>query len=388
MKYLVLLCDGMSDYPVEKLGGLTPMQAAKKPNMDKLAAVSELGLVKTVQDDMKPGSDVANLSVLGYDPAIYYSGRSPFEAASIGIEMEPNDVAIRCNLVKLSEEDDFQNATMLSYCADDIHTEEAEKIIALVNENLSSECFKFYTGIQYRHCLIWKNGKLNLSITPPHDITGKRVGDYIEKSENNKELLELMYKSYDFLKGKQANSIWLWGEGKKRDLPSFKDKFGKSAAMISAVDLLKGIGKFTGMDVINVPGATGYLDTNFAGKANAAINALKSGADFVYLHIEAPDECGHRGEVDGKIKAIELIDALVLKPFLEAFDNEPLKILICPDHATPLSLCTHTNDPVPYLIYDSVKAQKGAETFTEETAKASGNYIAAGHTLMEKLLKV
>jgi len=378
----------MSDYPVEKLDGLTPMQAAKKPNMDKLAAVSELGLVKTVQDGMKPGSDVANLSVLGYDPAIYYSGRSPFEAASIGIEMEPSDVAIRCNLVKLSDEDDYRNATMLSYCADDIHTEDAEKIISLVNEKLGSEQFKFHTGIQYRHCLIWKNGKLNLNITPPHDITGKRVGDYLKESENNSELLELMYKSYDFLRGKQANSIWLWGEGKKRDLPLFSEKFGKSAAMISAVDLLKGIGKFTGMDVINVEGATGYLDTNFAGKANAAINALKSGTDLVYLHIEAPDECGHRGEIEGKIKAIELIDELVLKPFLEAFKDDDIKILICPDHATPLSLCTHTNDPVPYLIYDSTKLQKGTPVFTEETAKASGNYIAAGHTLMEKLLNV
>ncbi|MDR2558726.1 MAG: cofactor-independent phosphoglycerate mutase [Oscillospiraceae bacterium] len=386
MKYLVLLCDGMSDEPIKKLGNITPMQAAKKPAMDRLSRVSELGLVKTVQDNMKPGSDIANLSILGYDPEVYYSGRSPYEAASMGIELEPDDVAIRCNLVKLSNEDDFRDATMLSYCADDIRTDEAAEIIALVNDNLSGEHFKFHAGIQYRHCLVWKNGKLNLSMTPPHDITGMRVGDYIKTNENNSELLELMYKSYELLKGKQANSIWLWGEGKRRELPSFRDKFYKKAAMISAVDLLKGIGKFTGMDVINVPGATGYLDTNFAGKCGAAIDALKSGTDLVYLHIEAPDECGHRGEVEGKIKAIELIDELVLKPFLAAFENEHVRILICPDHATPLSLRTHTNDPVPYLIYDSKKLQKGAETFTEETAKASGNFVEVGHELMGRFL--
>ncbi|MCL2696808.1 MAG: cofactor-independent phosphoglycerate mutase [Oscillospiraceae bacterium] len=397
MKYLVLLCDGMSDYPIEKLGGITPMQAAKKPAMDRLAAVSELGLVKTVQDHMKPGSDVANLSILGYDPELYYSGRSPYEAASMGIKLASSDVAIRCNLVKLSDADDFRDAVMLSYCADDIHTDEAAELIALVNTNLGSEQFKFYTGIQYRHCLIWKNGKLNLNIIPPHDITGRRVGDCIEVNENNAELLALMQKSYKLLKSKQANSIWLWGEGKSRDLPLFSDKYNKKAAMISAVDLLKGIGKFTGMDVISVPGATGYLDTNFTGKSNAAINALKSGADLVYLHIEAPDECGHRGEVEGKIKALELIDELVLAPFLEAFKDEKIKILICPDHATPLSLRTHTNDPVPYLIYDRSASGgntpcggsspiKGAKTFTEETAKASGNFIKIGHTLMEKFL--
>jgi 2,3-bisphosphoglycerate-independent phosphoglycerate mutase len=386
MKYLVLLCDGMSDYPLEALGGRTPMQAARKPNMDRLASVSELGLVKTVQDGMSPGSDVANLSILGYDPAAYYSGRSPLEAGSMGIKMEPDDVAIRCNLVTLSEESDFRDATMLSYCADDIRTDEAAKIIALVNEKLGSERFRFHAGTNYRHCLIWKNGRVNLSLTPPHDITGMKVGDHIEVNESNAVLLELMYESYKFLRGKKANSIWLWGEGKKRELPSFYESFGKRAAMISAVDLLKGIGKFTGMDVINVPGATGYLDTNFAGKRDAAINALKSGADLVYLHIEAPDECGHRGEVEGKVKALELIDELVLGPFLDAFSGEEIKVLICPDHATPLSLRTHTNDPVPYLIYTSANPQTGAAAFTEEAARQAGNYISVGHELMRKFL--
>jgi len=386
MKYLVLLCDGMSDYPLDALGGKTPMQTAHKPNMDKLARVSRLGLVKTVDDGMSPGSDVANLSILGYDPNVYYSGRSPLEAGSMGIEMEPDDVAVRCNLVTLSDEAEFSGATMLSYCADDIRTDEAAGIITLVNEKLGNERFIFHAGINYRHCLIWKNGKLNLNLTPPHDITGMCIGDHINYNEHNNELLELMSESYNLLRGKQANSIWFWGEGKKRELSAFYEKTGKRAAMISAVDLLKGIGKFTGMDVINVPGATGYLDTNFAGKRDAAVNALKSGTDLVYLHIEAPDECGHRGEIEGKVKAIELIDALVLGPFLEAFEGEAIRILICPDHATPLSLRTHTNDAVPYLIYDSAELQKGAEIFTEETAKEAGNYIADGYTLMEKFL--
>ena len=386
MKYLVLLCDGMSDYPLDALGGKTPMQTAHKPNMDKLARVSRLGLVKTVDDGMSPGSDVANLSILGYDPNVYYSGRSPLEAGSMGIEMEPDDVAVRCNLVTLSDEAEFSGATMLSYCADDIRTDEAAGIITLVNEKLGNERFIFHAGINYRHCLIWKNGKLNLNLTPPHDITGMRIGDHLNYNEHNNELLELMSESYNLLRGKQANSIWFWGEGKKRELSAFYEKTGKRAAMISAVDLLKGIGKFTGMDVINVPGATGYLDTNFAGKRDAAVNALKSGTDLVYLHIEAPDECGHRGEIEGKVKAIELIDALVLGPFLEAFEGEAIRILICPDHATPLSLRTHTNDAVPYLIYDSAELQKGAEIFTEETAKEAGNYIADGYTLMEKFL--
>jgi 2,3-bisphosphoglycerate-independent phosphoglycerate mutase len=397
MKYLVLLCDGMSDYPLENLGGKTPMQTANKPNMDKLSKVSELGLVKTVQDNMKPGSDVANLSVLGYDPAMYYSGRSPLEAGSIGVDMKPTDVSLRCNLVTISDENNSE--IMLDYCAGDISTAEAEILIKYIDENLGKPPFKFYSGIAYRHLLIWDNGTLDVgTLTPPHDILDEKIMPYIAVNGNNKTLYELMEKSRELLKNhpvnleriknnkRPANSIWLWGEGKKRELPSFYEKFGKKAAMISAVDLLKGIGKFTGMEVIYVEGATGYLDTNFAGKRNAAINALKSGTDLVYLHIEAPDECGHRGEVEGKIKAIELIDELVLDGFLEAFENEDIKILICPDHATPLSLRTHTNDAVPYLIYDSRKKQNGANTFTEETAKASGNYVEAGYTLMERFL--
>jgi 2,3-bisphosphoglycerate-independent phosphoglycerate mutase len=389
----------MADYPLEKLANRTPMQAAKKPNIDKLAPLSELGLVKTVQDSMKPGSDVANLSVLGYDPEVYYSGRSPLEAGSIGVDMKPSDVSLRCNLVSLSDEEAFSDKTMLCYCADDITSAEAKILIEHINENLGAPPFSFYSGVAYRHLLIWDGGTLDVGIlTPPHDIMDKKIAPFIIKNADNNALYALMEKSCELLRGhpvniertkngkRPANSIWLWGEGKKRELPSFESKFGKKAAMISAVDLLKGIGKFTGMEVINVTGATGYLDTNFAGKCSAAINALKSGADLVYMHIEAPDECGHRGEIEGKIKAIELIDELVLGPFLKAFENEDIRILICPDHATPLSLRTHTNDPVPYLIYDSTKPVKSAASFTEETAKEAGNYISKGYELMERFL--
>jgi 2,3-bisphosphoglycerate-independent phosphoglycerate mutase len=399
MKYLVLLCDGMSDYPVEKLGGFTPMQVAKKPAMDKLASVSELGLVKTVADHMKPGSDIANLSILGYDPEVFYAGRSPLEAGSIGVSMKSSDVSLRCNLVTLSYDKYFADKTMLCYCADDISSEEAEILIKHVNENLGVLPFTFYSGVAYRHLLIWDNGTLDVgNLVAPHDILDDKIAAHINVNAHNKPLYELMKKSVTLLENhpinlkriennkRPANSIWLWGEGVKRELPSFYEKFNKKAAMISAVDLLKGIGKFTDMNVINVPGATGYLDTNFSGKMNAAVDALKSGADLVYLHIEAPDECGHRGEIDGKVLAIELIDSLVLKPFLTAFEGEAIRILICPDHATPLSLRTHTHDPVPYLIYDSTKPQKGANVFTEETAAASGNFVEIGHTLMEKFL--
>jgi 2,3-bisphosphoglycerate-independent phosphoglycerate mutase len=376
------------------------MQAAKKPCMDKLARVSELGLVKTVQDDMKPGSDVANLSVLGYDPAMYYSGRSPLEAGSIGVEMKPTDVSLRCNLVTLSDEKNFLDKTMLDYCADDISSAEAAVLIEHIDKNLGVPPFSFYSGVAYRHLLIWENGTLDVGdLAAPHDILDKKIAPYIVENAGNKALYALMEKSCELLKNhlvnlerikkgkKPANSIWLWGEGVRRDFPPFAEKYGKKAAMISAVDLLKGIGKVTGMKVINVEGATGYLDTNFAGKTNAAIDALKSGTDLVYLHIEAPDECGHRGEVEGKVKALELIDERVLKPFLDAFTGEEIKILICPDHATPLSLRTHTHDPVPYLIYNSKKAQKGADSFTEDNAKNTGIYIEKGYELMSRFLE-
>ncbi len=399
MKYVVLLCDGMADLKREDLGDNTPMGCAKKPNMDTLAKTAEIGLVKTVVDGIKPGSDVANLSVLGYDPAIYYSGRSPLEAGSIGIDMKPDDVSFRANLVTLSDEAVYEDKTILDYCADDISTEEAAELMKFIAEKLDTDIFHYYSGVSYRHCLIWNGGTLDVgTLTPPHDITGKPIKEYLGFNENSAPLLEMMKKSYDLLKDhpvnkareakglRPANSLWFWGEGVRKSLMSFTEKYGKTGAMISAVDLLKGIGKFTEMDVINVDGATGYIDTNFSGKADAAIKALKGGRDFVYIHVEAPDECGHRFEVQNKIKAIELIDELILGPVLKAFEGEDLKVLICPDHPTPLSLKTHTNAPVPYLIWNSTKAEQGVECFTEEAAEKTGRYVEVGHTLMEHFL--
>lgn len=400
MKYAVLLCDGMADLPREDLTGKTPMGTAKKPNMDKLARVSEVGLVKTVIDTLKPGSDVANLSVLGYDPSVYYSGRSPLEAGSIGIDMKPTDVSFRCNLVTLSDEEKYEDKTIIDYCAGDISTEEAAELIRYIQEKMGNEEFSFYSGVSYRHCLIWDNGTLDVgTLTPPHDITGKKITEYLGINQNGEKLLDMMKRSYDLLrehpvnkkrieKGlRPANSIWLWGEGVRKDLMPFEKKYGLKGAMISAVDLLKGIGKFTEMEVINVPGTTGYIDTNFEGKAQAAIDTLKKGNDFVYIHVEAPDECGHRFEIENKVRSIELIDELILGPILKAFEGEDIKILICPDHPTPLALKTHTNAPVPYLIYDSRKEKEGVEVFSEENAEKTGNYISVGHTLMERFLE-
>ncbi|MCM1299091.1 MAG: cofactor-independent phosphoglycerate mutase [Firmicutes bacterium] len=399
MKYVVLLCDGMADLPREDLTGKTPMGTAHKPNMDRLAKTSEVGLVKTVIDSLKPGSDVANLSVLGYDPSVYYSGRSPLEAGSIGIDMKPTDVSFRCNLVTLSDEADYNDKTMVDYCSGDISSEEAAELIAFIDEKMGSEEFMFYSGVSYRHCLIWDKGTLDVgTLTPPHDITGRKITEYLGVNKNGERLLDMMKRSYDLLKNhpvnqrrverglRPANSIWLWGEGVRKDLTPFEEKYGLKGAMISAVDLLKGIGKFTGMEVIDVEGATGYIDTNFGGKAEAAINTLKKGNDFVYIHVEAPDECGHRFEVQNKVKSIELIDELILGPVLEAFKDEDIKILICPDHPTPLALKTHTNAPVPYLIYDSRRSENGTDKFCEESAEKTGKFVSVGHTLMEHFL--
>lgn len=401
MKYLVVLYDGMADYPVEELGNKTPLEAAECPYMDKLAQTAEVGTIKTVADGLKPGSDVANLSVLGYDPADCYTGRSPLEAGSIGIDMKDTDVSLRCNLVTLSDEEEYSDKTILDYCADDISTEEAEKLVEYLAEKLNNDEFKFYSGVSYRHCLIWNNGTLDIgTLTPPHDITGKPIKEYVPAHQNAEKLYELMKKSYDLLKNhpvnlaraerglRPANSIWLWGEGVKANLEDFKDKFGLKASMISAVDLLKGIGKFSGMNVVNVEGATGYIDTNFDGKAQAAISEFKNGQDFVYIHVEAPDECGHRYEIDNKVKAIEFIDRLILGPVYEYLGStgEDFKILITPDHATPLSLKTHTNDPVPFMIYSSKENKAGVDTFNEKTASETGLFIDKGPTIMNRFI--
>lgn len=402
MKYLVLLCDGMADYPIEEFGGKTPLEAAHKQSMDKLVKKSTIGLVKTVRDGLKPGSDVANLSVLGYDPSVYYTGRSPLEAGSIGIDMADDDISFRCNLVTLSDEENYADKTILDYCAGDISTAEARELVKTLAENFNNEEFELYNGVSYRHCLIWHKGTLDVgTLTPPHDIIGKPIREYIPAHKNAAKLYDMMVKSYDILKDHPvnkarverglapANSMWLWGEGKRAALTPFVEKYGLKASMISAVDLLKGIGKFSGMRVVNVEGATGYIDTNFEGKANAAIDEFKSGQDFVYIHVEAPDECGHRAETENKKRSIELIDEKILTPVLAALDEsgEDYKVLIMPDHATPLSLRTHTNDPIPFMYYHKNGEVEGAETFGETTCKESGVFEPVGHELLKKIIE-
>ncbi|MGN0585694.1 MAG: cofactor-independent phosphoglycerate mutase [Oscillospiraceae bacterium] len=402
MKYVVLLCDGMADYPVDELGGCTPMEKAVKPNMDKLAKSSVIGLVKTVADGLKPGSDVANLSVLGYDPAVCYTGRSPLEAGSIGIDMKDDDISFRCNLVTVSDEDKFEDKTLVDYCADDISTAEAKILVEYLAEHFDNDEFKLYSGVSYRHCLIWHGGTLDVgTLTPPHDITGRKVTEYVPNHPNAAKLYDMMKKSIALLKDhpvnkdriarglRPANCIWLWGEGKRANLDSFMSCYGLKGSMISAVDLLKGIGKFSEMNVVNVDGATGYIDTNFSGKAEAAIKELENGQDFVYIHVEAPDECGHRHEIQNKVKSIELIDEKILGavlPALEKYDD--YKIMILPDHPTPLALKTHTNDPVPFLIYQKSKDNKGADTFNEKTAKESGVFIEKGPSIMKYFIEL
>jgi 2,3-bisphosphoglycerate-independent phosphoglycerate mutase len=410
MKYIVLLCDGMSDLPFDGLNGKTPMQVAKKPNMDKLARVSEIGLVKTVAQDMKPGSDVANLAVLGYNPKDCYTGRSPLEAASLGIDMAADDVSFRCNLVTLSDEgESYENKRMVDYCGGDITTEEAKQLIEAVQERFGNSDFHFYPGVQYRHCLIWHKGTTAIGkLTPPHDISDRIITDHLGVNEAGAALLAMMKASFDLLnnhpvnlarkaKGlRPANSIWLWGEGKRTALQPFAEMTGLpnfKGAMISAVDLLRGIGKLAGMTVIEVPGATAWIDTNFEGKAQAAVDFLHNGGDYAYVHIEAPDECGHRGEAANKVRAIELIDERALGLLLNAMQGEDFRLLICPDHPTPLSTKTHTHDPVPFLIYDSRRdlADREADfcsdfAFTEETAKHAGLFIPNGYELIKRLL--
>ncbi len=401
MKYLVLLCDGMADKKnAAFLGGKTPMEVAHKPNMDALAKTAEIGLCKTVADGLKPGSDVANLSVMGYDPMHCYSGRSPLEAASIGVDLKPTDVALRCNLVTLSDEAEYTEKTMVDYCAGDISTAEATELIAAVQEKFGNEKFTFYAGVSYRHCLVVANGTTELGkLTPPHDISGRKITEYLSTAEEAAELIDMMKESYGFLmehpvnkarieKGlRPANSIWLWGEGRKPKLQDFYELHSKIGGVVSAVDLIKGIGICAGMKTIDVEGATGYIDTNFEGKVAAAKKLFEDGCDMVYIHVEAPDECGHRGESENKQKAIELIDAKALAPMLEYLKSKgDYRILIMPDHPTPLETMTHSADAVPYLLFDSRKAL-GSGVFTEKGAADTGNYIEFGPSVMNRLLE-
>ena len=403
MKYVVILGDGMADYPQPSLGGKTPLDLAKKPNIDKLCEVSEVGLCKTIPVGMKPGSDVANLSVLGYDPKSCYTGRSPLEAASIGIDLKDTDVTARANLVTLSGEEVFEDKTMIDYSAGEITTEEAKTLIEYLKGFLDDEIHSLYAGVSYRHCLVTAFGKIAGDLTPPHDITGKPIKDHLPTSQDGKVYLDIMKKSYELLKdhpinkarvkaGKNpANSLWFWGEGTKPALENFEKKFALKGGMISAVDLLKGIAIISGMKVIEVKGATGNYDTNFSGKAQACIDGLKNGLDFIYIHMEAPDECGHHGDAEHKIYSIEQIDEKVVAPVLDYLKGcgEDFAVLICPDHPTPLNLMTHVSDPIPYLIYKSNKVYGGAKAkgYTESYASETGNFVPSGVELMKKLLE-
>ena len=400
MKYVVVLCDGMADYPVPALGGKTPMMVAKKPHIDALAAKAEVGLVRTVAPGLKPGSDVANMSVLGFDPHRFYTGRSPLEAASIGIDMKDSDVSLRTNLVTLSDKGEpFADKVIEDYCADDISTEEARQLIEAVQAAFGGGKYDFYTGVSYRHCLIWHGGTTELgNMTPPHDITGKVIGPHLSTAETARPLLEMMEKSFDLLKDhpvnkarvaagrRPANCIWLWGEGKRPALRPFEALYGIKGGMVSAVDLLKGIANCAGMEVAEVPGATGYIDTDFEGKAKAALDLLTRN-DLVYVHFEAPDECGHRNEPENKVKAIEMIDSRVL-PILEKGleQYEDYKILLLPDHPTPIVTRTHASDPVPYLLYQKSAPKTGVDTINEKTAKATGIYMENGPAMMPHFL--
>jgi len=403
MKYLVLIPDGMADEHIEQLGNLSPMGKAHKPIMDKLASKSIVGTVSNVPHGMVPESDTANMAILSFDPKTYSKGRSPLEAVSMGIEMKPDETAYRCNVVTLTEEEEnYEDKIILDHSADEITTQEADKLIKSLQEKLGDEYRTFHTGVSYRHCLIWKNSDDKYNFMRPHDILGKRIGDFLPRIDNGGEnFLKLMKDSYDILKDhpvnldrkarglKPANSAWLWSPGKKPQLPSFKEKWGLNASVISAVDLIKGIGICAEMTSINVEGVTGNVHTNYEGKANAAINAFQNGSDFVYVHLEGPDECGHRAELENKVLSIELIDKKVLLPIYEYLKstNEDFKIMVLPDHPTPIRLRTHTIDPVPFMIYSSAAETIGVNTFNEDTCVAVNNYIKDGYTLMDILIE-
>ena len=399
MKYLVLIPDGMADEKIEALGGKTPMAAADKPTTDMLAARSLVGTVSNVPNGMVPESDTANMAILSFDPKVYSKGRSPLEAMSMGLTMEEDHVAYRCNIVTLSDEGEYDEKIMLDHSADEITTAEADELIKALDAALGNDILRFYTGVSYRHCILWHGGNDKYNFMRPHDILGQCIKDHLPHGEDGKVFYELMRKSWDILNHhpvnearrarglRPANSIWLWSPGKKPALPSFKAKWELKAAVISAVDLIKGIGICAEMTSIDVEGATGNVHTNYAGKADAAINAFKEGYEYVYVHVEGPDECGHRAETDNKVLAVELIDKKILKPVYEYLvsSGEDFKIMILPDHPTPVRLRTHTIDPVPFMIYSSREDKAGVAHFTEESAGATGLYVPAGHTLMELL---
>ncbi len=402
MKYFVLIPDGMADEKIAELGNKTPMEAAKKPTMDELAHDALVGTVSNVPAGMVPESDTANMAILSFNPRIYSKGRSPLEAVSMGIEMQPDETAYRCNVVTLSDNgEDYDDKIIIDHSADEITTPEADELIKALQDKLGNDVRKFYTGVSYRHCLVWKNGNDTYPFMRPHDILGKRIGEYLPKRENGGgEFYDLMRESFDILNHhpvneerrkrglKPANSAWLWSPGKKPQLPNFSEHWGLKGAVISAVDLIKGIGLCAGMKSIDVEGATGNVHTNYRGKADAAIGAFRDGYDYVYVHVEAPDECGHRAETANKVLSVEKIDAEILRPVFDYLKStgEDFRVMVLPDHPTPVRLRTHTILPVPFFIWSSDKKRNGVDTFSEETATAKNFYLPYGYHLMELLL--
>ncbi len=400
MKYVIVLGDGMADEPIEQLGGKTPLEYANTPALDDLSKKSEVGMVHTIPDGMKPGSDTANLSVIGYNPKKYYSGRSPLEALSIGVPMKDTDVALRCNIVTISEDDvPFEEKTIIDHSSSEISTEECAVLLQAVAEQLATEEFQFYVGTSYRHCLIWDKGQV-IELTQPHDVLGQVIGQYLPENE---KFYAMMKKSYDILvnhpinvKRKEqglnpANCCWFWGAGTKPMLSSFEEKTGKKGVMISAVDLLKGIAVGAGMAVAEVEGANGGLHTNYEGKVEAAVKALvDENFDFAYIHVEAPDEMGHQGSVEKKVKAIEYLDSRVIGPVVEKLTaaGQDFRMLVLPDHPTPIRVRTHTSDNVPYMLYDSTSLKNETWNYNEREGRTSGNYEAEGHKLIDHLFEI
>ncbi|GFI14931.1 hypothetical protein IMSAGC009_00083 [Lachnospiraceae bacterium] len=403
-KYIIVLGDGMADEPIASLGGKTPLEYADTPALDRLSRFSEIGMVHTIPEGMKPGSDTANLAVLGYDPKIYYSGRSPLEALSIGVPMKDTDVALRCNIVTLSEEDvPFEEQTIIDHSSGEISTQDCTVLLEAVKRELEDETYQFYAGTSYRHCLIWNKGTVT-ELSQPHDVLGQVIGQYLPADE---KLLFMMKRSYEILvnhpinierkkKGlNPANCCWFWGAGTRPGLSSFEEKNHLKGMMVSAVDLLKGIAAGAGMGVAQVEGANGGLHTNYEGKVQAALDALKDGFDFVYIHVEAPDEMGHQGSVEKKVQAVEYLDKRVIGPLTQSLDTEgiPYRLLVMPDHPTPIRVRTHTADSVPFLLYDSTKLydsgneKQGSLKYNEKDARAAGNFIPLGHTIIDRLFE-
>ncbi len=406
MKYIIILGDGMADLPVPELGDRTPLMAAAKPHMDRIARQGMAGLVRTVPAGLAPGSDTANMSVMGYDPRLYYSGRSPLEAISMSIEMEPGDVSFRCNLVTLSEAETYADRLMMDHSSDEISSDEAARLIEIVNSHFADDQIRFYPGKSYRHCMIWKKGPLEMELVPPHDILTRRIGEYLPAGKGADRILQMMAESIGFLPAhpvnrarskrqlNQANSIWIWGQGTKPELPDLSELYQLRGSVISAVDLVNGLGICAGLHVVDVPGATGNIHTNFQGKAEAAIAEFERGQNYIYLHVEAPDECGHRAEIENKVRAIELIDQKIVGPVWEYLEShrlstgEDYRIMVLPDHPTPLSLRTHTGDPVPFAFFGSDRhGRPAAKAYDEESCRQTGYYLDEGYELFSKFVR-